>query len=85
MSLPWLTKEKGSGGISIDVRKPDENSDKNQGDESGLLSCADDLLTAFHNKDKKLLASALRAAFDIMDSEPHVEGPHLNSEQDENE
>lgn len=42
-----------------------------------LESAAQDLLDAIEKKDTKALAIALRAAFELCDSEPHEEGPHL--------
>jgi len=54
-----------------------------EGDEDqGLMACAEDLIKAIHAKDTSATASALRAAFELCDSEPHDEGPHLNDEQD---
>jgi hypothetical protein len=45
-----------------------------------LEMCADDLNHAIKADDTKGIAAALRAAFDLLDSEPHVEGPHTNEE-----
>lgn len=50
-----------------------------------LMSAAEDLISAVHMKDAVAVADALRAAFDICDSEPHVEGEHLNDDEDESE
>lgn len=41
-----------------------------------LESAAQDLIDAMHSKDVKATAEALRAAFELCDSEPHEEGPH---------
>lgn len=82
MALPWLTEHKSSG-ISIDVRKPDENSAKGNSDEDGLKAAAKDLRDAIESKDDSRIASALRAAFEILDSEPHSEGPHTNEDDSE--
>lgn len=51
--------------------------------EDPLESCASDLINALEHKDKSLLAQALRNAFDILDSEPHEEGEHLNENDQE--
>lgn len=51
-----------------------------KGDDSGpddLEVLAEELIDAFHSKDAALVAAGLRAVFDKLDSEPHVEGPHI--------
>lgn len=45
-------------------------------DVHGLVVASEDLTRAIHSKDINAVASALRAAFEILDSEPHDEGPH---------
>jgi hypothetical protein len=42
----------------------------------GVMAAAEDLIRAVHAKDINATAAALHAAFEIMDSMPHVEGPH---------
>lgn len=66
----------------MEYRKPDQlpGEDKDS-DFDGLEAAADDIMRASAAGDKKAYAAALRAAFEILDSEPHVEGEHLN-EQD---
>lgn len=65
----------------MEYRKPDQLPGEDLGsDHDGLEACADDLMRASASGDKKAFASALRAAFEILDSEPHVEGEHLNEE-----
>lgn len=44
------------------------------------LSAAEDILDAISRKDARGLALALRDAFEIFDSSPHVEGPDLEQE-----
>lgn len=72
--LPFLKKSQESG-VSAPVekitREPDEDSDFDP-----LEVAAEDVLFAVEKKDAKALARALRAAFDLCDSEPHLEGPH---------
>lgn len=41
-----------------------------------LHAISEELVDAVHSKDHAGVASALRAAFDHLDAEPHVEGPH---------
>jgi hypothetical protein len=76
--LPFLKKDKeASVSVPVDVQKrePDEESDYDT-----LESAADDLISAIHAKDTKGVCVALRAAFELLDSEPHDEGPHTNEE-----
>ena len=54
------------------MREPDEDAEYDS-----LHSAAEDLLSAINSKDIKAIASALRAAFELCDSEPHEEGPHV--------
>lgn len=42
-----------------------------------LETAAEDLIAAIHSKDTKAVAAAIRAAFELLDEEPHVEGPHI--------
>jgi hypothetical protein len=72
--LPFL-KNQQEGSMSEPVepikRKPDHEEEYDM-----LESAADDLIAAVHSKNSKDVASALRAAFEICDSEPHYEGSH---------
>ncbi len=71
--LPAL-KRKNDVGISIPAesieRKPDEGAEYDV-----LESAADDLIAAVHSKDTKAVCVALRAAFELLESEPHQEAP----------
>lgn len=53
-------------------RKPDEDSDSYD----AMEAAAEDLISAIHSKSVKAVAEALRSAFELADSEPHLEGPH---------
>jgi len=55
-------------------REPDEDKDH---DFDYLEACAEDLIHAVHAKDVHGVVDALRAAFQICDSEPHEEGEHV--------
>ena len=89
MELPWLRKGKISGSIVQTKVRPSDYRDgenPNKSDESeddaGLLSASKDLLTAIQAGDEKGIAQAIKAAFEICDSSPHSEGPHINDEQE---
>lgn len=79
--LPFL-KVKPQAGIMSSVRKPDGSSEMESDSNEGLSACAADLIRAIHSKDEESVASALKAAFEILDSQPHEEGPHTNEEQE---
>lgn len=67
-------------GLIIKQRTPDEvpESEADQDDPSASIhSCAQAIMDAIHSKDIKGLAEALKDAFEILDSEPHVEGEHI--------
>lgn len=74
--LPFL-KNKHEASMSTEVdsieRKPDEPEDYD-----GLEAAAEDLCNAIEAKDYKAAAMALRAAFEMLDAQPHEEGPHTN-------
>ena len=74
--LPFLKlnhEGRASGPIESIERKSDETEEYDS-----LESAAEDLCHAIEAKDYKAAASALRAAFDLLDSQPHQEGPHTN-------
>lgn len=74
--IPFLkNKEASTASASEPIqRKPDDGSEP---DYDGMEAAAEDLIAAVHSKDAKAVAAALRAAFEIADSEPHEEGPHI--------
>lgn len=72
--LPFL-KDNKEGSASAPVsqqRKPDEAEEYDV-----LESAAEDLCHALERKDYKAIAAAIRAAFELLDSQPHSEGPHV--------
>lgn len=83
--LPFL-KPRPQVGVIVRERKPDGGS-KEQGmegqDSPGLMACAEDLIRAINSKDARSVMSALKSMFEIMDSEPHEEGPHTNEDSNE--
>lgn len=79
--LPFIKKQKMSTGLVTEYRKPDD-AEKSEKEADGLEMAAEDMIRAHSAGDKKALAAALRAAFAILDSEPHVEGPHLEESEE---
>ena len=72
--LPFLQKVKPQTGVVTQIRKPDQEQPE---EDHAMTACAQDLLEAIQANDRKALASALRAMFEILESEPHHEGEHL--------
>ena len=75
MPLPFLTKPRQMGGTIIEHRKPDQpesSEDDNYLDE-GLLQAAKDLCRAVQEDNHGAVAKAFKAAFQILESQPHDE------------
>lgn len=53
-------------------REPEQKPQENQ----GLLACAQDLLAGIEEKDANKIAIAMRAAFQLLEMEPHDEISH---------
>ena len=52
--------------------------DETEGTENqGLVAAAEDIMNAISAKDAKMLAGAIKAAFEMCDEMPHEEGPHI--------
>ncbi len=70
--LPFL-KNKQDAAVAMPVevqkREPDDESEYDT-----LESAGQDLIDAVHAKDARAVAAALRAGFELMESEPHREG-----------
>lgn len=78
MSLPFLSYKNNQGaGVQTVHRAPDSPDDTAH---DGLRAASRDLIAAVSAGDAEKVSAALRAAFDILDSEPHVEGPHMDDE-----
>ena len=78
--LPFLQKNKEASVSAMPQtiqRDHDENSEQ---EFDALETAAEDLINAIHAKDVKGVTQALRAAFDLQESEPHDEGPHEGEE-----
>lgn len=81
--LPFLKPKRQDAGIAVTVRTPDGGMEREEDHSEGLKACAADLIRAVHAKDEDSVASAIKAAFEILDSLPHNEGPHTNDEDSE--
>ena len=84
--LPFLKKNK-EASISVSVQ-PDHimresDHEEEHDDDSFLHAVADELIAAIHSKRTDDVVEALRAAFHILDAEPHLEGPHEDIEGEE--
>ncbi len=75
--LPYLKEhEVAGGGPSEKIeRKPDEESD---GEFDSLEGAMSELHSALNAKDYKGAAEIFRSAFELLDSQPHVEGEHVD-------
>ena len=60
--------------------KPEHEIEKDE-EHLGLEACAEDLLKAIDERSIMGIKKALKNAFEILDSEPHVEGPHIEEEE----
>lgn len=82
--LPFL-KQKRESGVIMRVRSPDgissEQSSEDSNSDEGLMMAAEDICKGVESKDYKRIAAAFRAAFEILDSQPHEEGPHLEENE----
>lgn len=76
--LPFL-KHSQDASASAPVQSIKRSSDSEEEYDS-LDSASDDLISAVHAKDTKAVSAALRAAFELVDSQPHAEGEHTNGE-----
>lgn len=77
--LPFLNKKRLSAGLVSSYKSEGKlmPEDKPEEKEDSLLVAAEDLIGAVKAGDAQGVAQALRAAFELCDMEPHVEGPHL--------
>ena len=78
MTLPWTPKNKEAAAVSAIPdrieRKPDENKEDHP---DGLSGAMQELHSALNSKDYKGAAEIFRAAFQLLDEEPHHEGEHI--------
>lgn len=73
-----MNKKQKDGAASMPVdsieRKPDE---EKEDEFDSLEHSMSELHTALNSKDYKGAAEIFRSAFELLDSEPHEEGPHV--------
>ena len=79
--LPFLKPEKAASVIVARLKDHKVEPEHEESEHHHELSAAaQDLIKAVHMKDVSAVADALRAAFQHLDAEPHVEGPHEGEE-----
>ena len=78
--LPFLKPKAQAAGIMTIERKPDSTDGESHDD--GIDACSHDLIESVHSKNIKAVSAAIKAAFELLDSEPHEEGPHTNEEEE---
>jgi len=83
--LPFLTKKKQNNtGIAMVYRTPDEKEAESHKDsQAGLEAAVEDLLRGIHSHDKKLVLTAIQSLFEILEAQPHEEGPSEAEESEE--
>ena len=72
-SLPPFMKARLQTGLMVQKRKPDDSKPEEDQGDTALQAAAEDMIRAIEAKDGQHLALALRAAFDILDSEEDKE------------
>jgi hypothetical protein len=77
--LPFLLN-KTDASASGEMDKIHRKSDDEDKEFDGLHSAMEELHNAFLSKDYKAAAEIFRSAFDLLDSQPHVEGEHLGDD-----
>lgn len=81
--LPFLIKKQPSIGGTTTTYRPSDAEDKGKdNDPHGLEACAEDLMKAFHSNDKRGVAEAIKAMFEICDAMPHEEFSESEDEQE---
>ena len=79
--LPFLNHRKMASVIMSRKAEGGVVAEHEEGEEAPeLMAAADDLLSGIAMKDAKRVAEALSAAFEILDSMPHVEGEHMEED-----
>lgn len=79
--LPFLGKKNDKGmssGLIVKTRTPDAQPDTDQDDPSAAIkACSRALIDAVHARDEQGVSDALSDAFEILESQEHEEGPHV--------
>lgn len=82
---PFLKPQRRDAGVIMTVRQPDGSKPQvEDSEDQGLTACSDDLIRAIHAKDAAGVTSALKSAFEILDSEPQDQdaGDDVTEEND---
>lgn len=77
--LPFIKDKEKTPTVTVVKTKSDSDKNESVDDvEEALQLVARDVLSAISSNNYKMLATALKSAFEIMDASPHYEGEHLN-------
>jgi hypothetical protein len=82
--IPFMKKKEASISVSVPMEhltRDSDHEDEMDGHDEMMEAIAHELLDAVHKRNPKDLVMALRAAFQVLDSEPHVEGEHPEGEE----
>lgn len=61
--------------------RPSDFTEEKHEDINDLEACAHDLIGAIQASDAKRVAEAIKSMFEIADSQPHEEGPHIEESE----
>jgi len=77
--IPFLkaSKDKSQTGVMVKDRAPDKPEENQDDSRAAVKAAARALISAVHMRDEEAVADALQDAFDILDAQPHEEGPHI--------
>lgn len=85
MSLPFLRRKNNNAGLITEYRAKDESSEpgSDYNPDSGIEACGEDIIRAVNANDKRAVAAALKAAFQLLSSAPAEEEDSSYSAQNE--
>lgn len=78
--LPWIKKNDDVAAVSVPEKIERKSDDEGEDEFDSLEGAMSELHSALNAKDYKGAASIFRSAFDLLDSQPHFEGPHTNGD-----
>jgi hypothetical protein len=76
-----MMKRRGEMPMEEEMPMDEEMSEDMALDDEGLEQCAMELIDAVKGGDVQGVIGSLRAAFHILDAEPHEEGEHMGEEE----
>jgi hypothetical protein len=80
--LPFLKlKKSGVSGLIIKNRSSGEQQEEQPKEENNdlyLEACMQGIINSVRDNDAQMGVKCLRMAFELLDSEPHIEGEHVN-------